>query len=196
MPNTSQRHLDGMNGPADGGTALDVMLYPGHSLVVEFGTPAEPPQPPLCTAGRGQELTQWKRSTCRAIDYPAFGPARPITLPDPLDREEPDFSGFVRYERTITSTGEKTVLEITDAYEGVEVFVNGQSLGIQIVPPFRYNLTHYLHQGENQLAIDVATTLERENAGQPDMIRTYLGLGPKQPTCPSGINGSVKLWIQ
>lgn len=182
--------------PADGGTALDVMLYPGHSLVVEFGTPAEPPQPPLCTAGRGQELTQWKRSTCRAIDYPAFGPARPITLPDPLDREEPDFSGFVRYERTITSTGEKTVLEITDAYEGVEVFVNGQSLGIQIVPPFRYNLTHYLHQGENQLAIDVATTLERENAGQPDMIRTYLGLGPKQPTCPSGINGSVKLWIQ
>ena len=47
--------------PADGGTALDVMLYPGHSLVVEFGTPAEPPQPPLCTAGRGQELTEHAR---------------------------------------------------------------------------------------------------------------------------------------
>lgn len=182
--------------PADGGTALEVTLYPGHSLVIEFGTPAAPPQPPICPGGRVQTLDRWVRSTCRAIDYPAFGNAKPIRLPDPLAQEEPTFSGFARYECAVNGTGEKTVLEITDAYEGVEVFVNRQSLGIQIAPPFRYDLTPYLRQGENKLAIEVATTLERENAGLPDLIRTYLGLGPKRPTCPSGINGSVRLWRQ
>lgn len=182
--------------PADGGTALEVTLYPGHSLVIEFGTPAAPPQPPICLGGRVQTLDRWVRSTCQAIDYPAFGNAKPIRLPDPLAQEEPTFSGFARYECAVNGTGEKTVLEITDAYEGVEVFVNRQSLGIQIAPPFRYDLTPCLRQGENKLAIEVATTLERENAGLPDLIRTYLGLGPKRPTCPSGINGSVRLWRQ
>ena len=118
-----------------------------------------------------QTLDRWIRSTCRAIDYPAFGNAKPIRLPDPLAQEEPTFSGFARYECAVNGTGEKTVLEITDAYEGVEVFVNRQSLGIQIAPPFRYDLTPYLRQGENKLAIEVATTLERENAGLPDLIR-------------------------
>ena len=62
------------------------------------------------------------------------------------------------------------ILEITDAYEGVEVFVNGKSLGIQVVPPYRYDLTEGLVKGTNELVIEVATTLERAMAQQPDIF--------------------------
>ena len=49
--------------------------------------------------------------------------------------------------------------------------------------------------GENSIVIEVATTLERENAVQPDRMRMYLGLPPKRPTCPSGINDQV-IWTE
>lgn len=138
----------------------------------------------------------WRRSVCKAIDYPAFAEAKRIDLPDTLADELPKFSGFVRYEREITlqKLPRQAQLVITDAHEGVEAFVNGKSLGIQIVPPFRFELTPHLKMGVNKLRIEVATTLERENADLPDMPRLYMGLGPKQPACPTGISGSV-LWI-
>ena len=63
---------------------------------------------------------------------------------------------FIRYETRFA--GPAQLLEITDAYEGVEVFVNGQSTGIQVVPPFRYDLRGLTQEGENSLVIEVATT--------------------------------------
>ena len=91
----------------------------------------------------------------------------------------------------------RTYLEITDAYEGVEVFVNGESLGIQIIPTFRYDLTPYLRAGMNQIRIEVATTLEREAADFPNPWALALGAGKEGPkiTTPSGINGNVQLII-
>lgn len=138
----------------------------------------------------------WRRSVCRAIDYPAFGEAKLTDLPDTLAEEMPKFSGVVRYEREITlqKLPRQAQLVITDAHEGVEAFVNGKSLGIQIVPPFRFELTPYMRTGINDLRIEVATTLERENADLPDVTRMYMSLGPKQPVCPSGISGSV-FWM-
>ncbi len=132
----------------------------------------------------------WKRSICRSIAYPKFEKEKEITLPDALEKEEPEFSGFVRYENTFTANaGDKVYVEITDAHEGVEVFVNEKSLGIQIVPTFYFNLSDVTADGENRIRIEVATTLERENA----KIRTSYR-PPKTPTALSGINGEVKLW--
>ena len=70
---------------------------------------------------------------------------------------------------------------VTDAYEGVELFINGVSLGLQIAPPFRYDITYAVKPGENTIAIEVATTLERENASDDT------------PSCPSGINGICEI---
>lgn len=57
-----------------------------------------------------------------------------MQIPDWLSEEEPDFSRFVRYENTVTADeGMEYVPVITDAQEGVEVFVNGESLGSQAV---------------------------------------------------------------
>lgn len=76
----------------------------------------------------------------------------------------------------------------------MEVFVNGRSAGIQIVPPFRYDLTGLVKPGENSLAIEVATTLERQcyimTKDEPRMKMR----GLKEPVCGSGITGHVSLY--
>ena len=70
-----------------------------------------------------------KRSRCRSIDYPTFIEEKEVNLPDCLAEEKPLFSGFVRYEKEITfSDTEMVFLEITNASEGVEVFVNGKRM--------------------------------------------------------------------
>ena len=80
----------------------------------------------------------------------------------PLSGKYPDFSGWVAYEQTFESKAEeKTVLELTEVYETAEVFVNGVSAGRVIAPPYRFDLTELIKDGENTLRIEVATTLER-----------------------------------
>lgn len=133
---------------------------------------------------------EWIRSTCKSIDYPAFENKKTVNLPDKLAEEEPEFSGFVRYENTfMAEAGDRMYLEITDAYEGVEVFVNDRSLGIQIVPVYRFDLSEGLIDGENRVRIEAATTLEREMAKVP----TLFGQTAEAKSL-SGITGAVRLW--
>lgn len=134
----------------------------------------------------------WKRSTCSGIDYPAFDTVSDVCIPDCLAGEQPEFSGYVRYENTfcVEENFGQILLQITDAYEGVEVFINGQSLGIQIAPPCVYDLTSTLHPGENTIRIEVATTLEREMYKIPNRM----GWPNPEPVNPSGINGEVRLY--
>ena len=135
-------------------------------------------------------LRSWRRSICKSIEYPGFGEAKEIRIPDNLAEEEPEFSGFVRYENSFTAKeGERFYLEITDAHEGVEVFVNGVSLGIQIVPVFRFDLSDAVNLGENQIRIEVATTLEREMAKVPNILGQI-----QEAKAASGITGEVKLF--
>lgn len=139
---------------------------------------------------KGQELPLrgWKRSLCAGVEYPAFGPAVPVELPDQLAQELPEFSGYARYEAAF-QLGEAgpLVLELSDVAEGVEVFLNGESQGLQIAPPFRYELRG--QAGKNLLAIEVATTLERHchaiQAGGPD----------REPCCGSGLTGTARLFL-
>lgn len=133
----------------------------------------------------------WVRSICRSIDYPNFTEKREIRLPDNLASEKKLFSGFIRYEnRFIAGNNQRVILQITDAYEGVEVFVNGKSLGIQVVPIFIYDLSSAVKEGSNELVIEVATTLEREMSQIPDQFRKV-----SEPTVPSGIAGEIKLFL-
>ena len=111
----------------------------------------------------------WKRSVCRSIEYPEFYDPKNVMLPDNLAEEKSDFSGIVRYENKVYLNCKKEMgLYIEDAYEGTEVFINGTSAGIQCVPPFYYNITDLLRCGENDIRIEIATTLERELAKDTD----------------------------
>ena len=147
-------------------------------------------------SGEGVEIPfikTWQRSICRSIEYPYFKAKKEVTIPDRLHEEEPEFSGFVRYENRFKGEAAATyILEISDAYEGVEVFLNGKSLGIQIVPSYRYELNSYVKDGENEIAIEVATTLERETAKYPNPYAKYIGQEVK-PSSFSGITGEVRL---
>ena len=136
----------------------------------------------------------WKRSVCTALEYSAFRDEKEISLPDTLGEEMPAFSGFVRYEKEleISQGSERVLLEISDAYEGVEVFVNDRSLGIQVVPVYRYDLTPALVPGTNRIRIEVATTLERESVDYPNRYKA-MGLQMPPVTTPSGINGTLRL---
>lgn len=86
----------------------------------------------------------------------------------------PEFAGVLRYETSVTIEENETslkkkseekdseiILEITDAGEAVQVFVNERDCGIQIMPPYRYEIGEWLRPGENQITVEVATTLER-----------------------------------
>ena len=170
------------------GTLLSVTIEPLKPLVVIFDKAEESLHEPLTLSGTKTALSEnWKRSLCRSIDYPAFQKEKRITLPDALAEEEPLFSGFVRYENTIScKKGESLLLEISKAAEGVEVFVNGVSAGIQIAAPYRYDLSGLMKEGKNELRIEVATTLEREMSQHPDPMLAMMGIKPV-PTSESGI---------
>ncbi|MBQ8094201.1 MAG: hypothetical protein IJ242_11580 [Clostridia bacterium] len=136
-------------------------------------------------------LTGWTRSICEGAAYPQFSIPEDTVVPDgmQLAKEKPDFSGFVRYECSfLLPESGSILLEIDDAAEAVEVFLNSESAGIQISPPFRYDLMG--HTGKNTLRIEVATTLERECY---PMLEGHRKLLAKTPACGSGITGSVRL---
>ncbi|MBQ6248834.1 MAG: hypothetical protein IJJ88_01340, partial [Oscillospiraceae bacterium] len=155
----------------------EVTIEPHHSLFLINGEAENLYTPPALT--RRRVLEGFRLSVCKAADYPRFGPAREIGKPENYALTDKKFSGFIRYETQFT--GKVQLLEITDAYEGVEVFVNGRSAGIQVTPPYRYDLRGLAGEGDNRLTIEVATTLERDR-------------GNTKTAAPTGITGEVALY--
>jgi hypothetical protein len=128
-------------------------------------------------------LFNWKRSLCKNIEYPAFDNPEQVMLPDMLTDKMSDFSGFACYETTFALDDLKTLtLEISNAISSVEVFVNGETLGIKAKPPYYYDLSNFTWQGENYLAIEVAINIDRK----------YMKVGEKQPC----IMGNIRLLIK
>ena len=162
-------------------SAICVTLQPYHSLLV-VAQGERCTEHPLMMQGKAQELTSFTQSICRGIDYPQFRKQRVIEKLESYHLTDPRFSGFIRYATTFQAGSSFTGLEISDAYEGVEVLVNGKSAGIQVLPPFRYDLTTLCKPGQNQLAIEVATTLERERGSKKG--------------APTGITGTVVLYTK
>lgn len=84
-----------------------------------------------------------------------------------------------------------TVLSIANAYEGVEVWLNDQYIGMCICPPYCFDLTNALREGENTLRIEVATTLYRKAKSMEDGNSPFSN--PPVVMEPIGIVGDVKL---
>lgn len=153
----------------------NISLEPLHSLfIIKENNQQEFYEEPVTKYAK--KLSDFKQSCCRAIDYPDFEKEKNITILQSYALTDKKFSGIIRYETTIGNSVKS--LLITDAYEGVEVFINGESLGIQVVPPFVFDLRKHMVKEENELAIEVATTLEREN-------------GKVKGASPTGIIGDV-----
>lgn len=176
-------------------TAVQVEIEPLKSLLILFDRtpPEELHEPVTCTGQKIPLRKGWMRSLCAGIEYPRFGEPQAVDLPDRLAEEAPRFSGFVRYETDFhLEAAGKIVLEITDAHEGVEVFVNGRSAGVQIAPPFRFDISNLAAPGENRLRIEVATTLERQVGAEGPMMGFTFG----EIISLSGVTGEVNLFIE
>ena len=173
-------------------TVLRVEIEPLKSLILLFDQAEKAVVQPLKEKMKYCRKTDWSdgwiRSICKSIDYPAFTEKKKVCLPDSLEREKPEFSGFVRYEKKLAlkQIPDELILEIADAYEGVELFVNDVSLGIQVAPCYRYDLASYVKQGENGIRVEVATTLEREMIARVGDAAAA--------AAPSGITGKVWLY--
>ena len=180
--------------PVNGGTTVTFTLEPRKSLVILFGdVNSDSPFMPDTTKKDWQPvaLSPFTRALCKGIEYPVFGQAKPVQVPDQLAVELPAFSGYARYATTFEAADSREcMVEITDAQEGVEVFVNGQSAGIQVVPVFRYDVTPLVKPGSNELVIEVATTLARERAGSKNK-GIIERLTFQKPTGGSGLTGQV-----
>ena len=116
----------------------------------------------LVLSDKKQSVDNFDVYACTELEYPGL---RKIAENKPLSWNysdvNPKFSGTVAYEKELDLSG-KTALEITAANEGVEVFVDGESLGIKIVAPFVYDVRGI--DGKKQVRIEVASTLERDRA--------------------------------
>lgn len=177
----------------------DIVIEPNKSIIlIEDTINNELLSERIKATGEKRQLNNFKRSIVKSIAYPNFINETEVLLGDDYSKVDKYFSGIIRYEKEIEIYNKKkVVLEITDAYEGVEVFVNDKSLGIQIVPTFLYDLSDYLIDGKNKLVIEVATTLEREMSRDKSSLIRDLAVGTKSKTMsPTGITGEVYLYIQ
>jgi hypothetical protein len=139
-------------------------------------------------------LAGWQRSICESTEYPAFGDPEPVILPDVPAELENGFSGFACYETTFVLDSPKALLlEITNTSGSVEVFMNGETAGMKLKPPFRYDLSDLARQGKNYLAIEVAVFSKKDymtdTANPPE--KTQRG---KHITQSPYIIGSVRLY--
>lgn len=169
-------------------TIVNICLKPSESIILFLNDRREAEEKTLY-----QQIDELKNeqdlssgmmlSTCKAIEYPKFSLPKPIDKLQDYAKANKKFSGYIAYEKSfqLEKNADKVLLVIEDAGEDVEVFVNGTSLGIQILPPFIYDISEAACEGENKLRIEVATTLERERGAN------------KKKQAPIGICGDVYL---
>lgn len=180
------------------GTTLHLEIPPYQSVVVVF----DQAEADVKTSVQyNEELLVndgWSMSLATSKEYPEFHDKQEISSFENVGLKYPEFSGFIRYENTVEVPAvSAAALAIEDAYEGVEVFVNDESVGIQVAPPFVFEIGKLLKPGKNQLRIEVATTLERERHFAPPIPGDFFAMLAKAPVLGStGIVGDVKLLLK
>ena len=129
------------------------------------------------------------------------------TLFDLKDNEAyQHFCGTIVYHKTINCgrDGVHTISTILDLglVEGVsEVFVNGQSAGVQYFGCRIYDITDYLQEGENDLEVRVTTTIGNylKIFSREENPTTWIYVNhPRrdQPLQPMGLLGPINLYLE
>jgi hypothetical protein len=193
---------------ADGATRVPLRLPAYGSIFVVFRAPAQAesasiPQPRPKTllrfhgpwtvsfqAGRGapateviQHLASWSDGTLPGVKY---------------------FSGTGTYTKTFqlsaTEAASHLFLDLGSVYELAQVSVNGRKIGIVWTPPFRIDITKYVHVGANTVSIAVTNLWVNRLIGdqQPGIKQKYTfttvpTFEPDAPLPRSGLLGPVRI---
>lgn len=137
----------------------------------------------------------WKLSFADAKSYARVPDAsgfqslgeREELIPVSCEPEFGDKTGTLRYETSFAwqkKAESKVFLHLGEVYEIAEVFLNKESVGVCICPPYRIEITDWLAEGQNDLIIEVTNTLGNENK---DFLSHYT------PIEPFGLLGPVLL---
>jgi hypothetical protein len=90
-----------------------------------------------------------------------------------------EFSGTVRYSRTITLTDPRGVaLDLGEVAEIADLHVNGKPIGVRIAPPYRWDLSEAAHTGDNTIEIDITNTAQarwKDQFSHGDAVSGLLG---------------------
>lgn len=131
----------------------------------------------------------WAVSKVSALQYPDFSAPEQVETLAPITAETPDFSGVVRYEKTVDLPEAASVLfQAEHVYEAAELFVNGVSAGKKLTPPYTWDISGLCAAGENTIAVEVANTPAR------DARKAFSPFGPERVMLePAGMFGKVQL---
>ncbi len=180
-----------------GGTKLSLRVEPYQMAIVIMGDAIKdyPLVPALSTDGDRTAVDgTWKLSYAESREYPNFTNEETVTKLESIGLKHSEFSGFIRYETIFDlKTGSTATLELEDAYEGVEVWVNGKNAGIKIAPPYLFDISKLVKDGTNSLKIEVANTLDQKVRSMTDGGGNIFGRGSAMIE-PSGIVGEVSIY--
>lgn len=96
----------------------------------------------------------------------------------------PHFSGTIRYEAVVNMPAGVLALNLGEAGETAQVWVNNRDLGVRLQPPYIFYLEDTAFAGEYQIRIDVTNTLGYQ---QRDYLSQF------QPLSASGLIGPLAI---
>lgn len=182
----------------ENGTKLKLTVEPYHMVIVVFGDKGTGydliPQPK--EEGNKTIISgEWTISFAESQEYPNFRDHQKITTLENIGLRYPEFSGTIRYETSFELESSKNAtLTLEDAYEGVEVWVNGECAGMKIAPPYRFDISDLVQSGKNDLRIEVTNTLDRKVRNMDFDTGIYSFFRGSSILEPSGLIGEVAVY--
>ncbi|MET3558195.1 hypothetical protein ABID29_001315 [Streptococcus rupicaprae] len=139
-----------------------LVLAPYQAIVWVFGK-EEQIGSPVDNCHEQVLETTWEVGFADALSYPKFEAVTELTTIHPLNQLAgyDRISGTVVYQTKLKLEDVETIigLDLGMAYEVAEVFINGQSAGIKLAPPYRFEVEGLFQEGDNDLRIEVTNTL-------------------------------------
>ncbi|MEH7131071.1 sugar-binding domain-containing protein [Neobacillus drentensis] len=114
--------------------------------------------------------SDWNYSLVKNKEYPNFGEVNRMSKLLPISKQDPTFTGIIRYEKTIEieEISKHGLLAFEHIYEAVELWINDEYVGMKVCPPYEFEVANYLRKGTNTIRVEVATTLDRDRFNYPE----------------------------
>lgn len=134
----------------------------------------------------------WDLSFAKAIDYPRMSEKKHLKKLIPVSDMDFEFAGIMRYEKTIhiDTLPKKAVLKAEHVYEVARMFVNNELAGSRVTPPYEWDITRFLKEGDNFIEIEVANTPTRDTLSRAGIFGP-----PREIIEPAGIFGQIVLQL-
>lgn len=154
----------------DGITSFHLHLAPYQSLVLVSGKSHHQ------SIKKGELIDERNAAkiSLKSYNEEKYTPIPYTLLDSTLSQKFPYFSGQIKYEFDICSK-EDLLLELEEAYEIVEMIVNGKSIQTLIAPPYIFDLSDFIDLERNHIEIITTNNLSRN---QRDSFSSYLSLEP------------------